>query len=128
MTINQDLLNWIATEVMGWYLQDKMVMVNTGQTTCGYFNKSGLVMYQEDWRPDLPNGQIWMVVEKAREMGWFLILGYSYERGVVPVPYIAAFYNPELQKWGPQITLVDPCVAILEALRTAVEGEGDKTS
>jgi len=42
-----------------------------------------------------------MVWERMRGLGWYLIVGYSYERGVVPVPYIAAFSNSELQKHGP---------------------------
>lgn len=62
------------------------------------------------FRPDKPEtGQIWMVVEKMRELGW--ILNWNNE---LLTNYYARFYNYEL---GIELTALDPnpCLAILQA-------------
>ena len=70
----QELRDWAAQIKMGWYLQTDMVMVTTGKSCAGYFDKNGLVMYYEDWHPDIDLNQCFMLVEKMRKEGWRLCI------------------------------------------------------
>jgi hypothetical protein len=72
----QELRNW-AARLKGWYLQDEMVRLDTGRNCSGYFDKSGLFVYYDDWRPDsddAPAWQITSVIEEMRRREWVLKL------------------------------------------------------
>lgn len=70
----QALRDFMATEVMGWYLQEGMIKIPTGKECSGYFAKSGLQFYKEDWLPDIDSNQLDMLIDKMVEDGWYLNL------------------------------------------------------
>ncbi len=106
----EELRRWSAEGLMGWYLQDQMVNIATGKECRGYFNKEGLIYYEANWRPDDPTtGQIWMVEERMRLLGWWLV----FDSGISG-PRYAEFRKIGHSQLGYERDM-NPCLAILKA-------------
>jgi len=107
----QELRDWAARK-MGYYTDPdaNAVWVTSEHTR----------MFKDNWQPDNPQtGQIWMLVEKMREEGWYLTLEYL-TTGLIQAGFICKKMLPN----RPQRVLEydhDQCLAILKAAR-ATEG------
>lgn len=127
MTLEEltELRRFSAEKVMGWY-----IVYAEDNRQQNYYSHPGK-LYDEfhinvtDWLPDLPStGQIWLVVEKMRELGWYrfnLLTALDYNTEP-PLPY---GYEAGFSKGNCWILGYDPnpCIAILKAARGATEGK-----
>ncbi|MGA2159870.1 MAG: hypothetical protein ABSG90_11715 [Dehalococcoidia bacterium] len=74
-----ELRRWSACDLMGWakgeynYPTGPAYHVNSNSSL-------SYVIRVADWRPDEPNGQIEMVIDKMRELEWGLNLHYRGEK------------------------------------------------
>lgn len=112
------LVRWIAENILGWYLQDEMVMVSTGEEVKGYFTKDGLVCYEKDFDPIANLNLAFMIVEKMREDGIYIMLEPTPDSySAVPLYYgdgtVSARGGAKHKK---------PGHAILLAAKKAIEG------
>lgn len=126
----QELRRWSAEDLLGWYLQDQMVMVDSGKEVLGYFNKNCLICYQHEWQPDsdeYPAWQIRSVIEKMRELGFNFLLEKHLKYHET---YFAVFWiNPTGEGVGKNTGKGfndNPFLAILLAAKAAWEGRNDK--
>ena len=101
----QELRGWSAG-LMGWRDHNRTTLIWINPDT-------HFVIAKSKWCPNDPTtGQIWMVVDRMRELG-------AYLRGLM--------YSPYTQKWTAMFTDVDselgtavddnPCLAILKAAK-----------
>jgi len=117
----QDLRDWSAENVMGW--------ADWGSFYTFPDTPSEIVYTKEDisfgpaWRPDDPTtGQIWMFVDRMRELGYLFDLTYYTIYGVILDYWTASFYdgNSVKKSWGKD---TNPCHAILLAGYEALKGD-----
>lgn len=140
----EELDKWAATEVMGWkwhelyncyYLKSpkyktiSILGIKTNEIPDPSSNTGGtlVIVGRDDWHPSDPaTGQIWLVVERLRELGWdfaCLVLIAPREKGS---DYYCSFEigsRSSEEKPGPKFQAKDPnpCVAILRAARAAMK-------
>lgn len=78
--------------------------------------KANFKVFYNQWLPDRPeSGQIWMLVERMRELGWYFVIGNQGSR-CRSRGYIAEFWNP-VTTTVKRIFDDNPCLAILKAAK-----------
>lgn len=102
----EELRRWAAEDLLGLTLKDNNYMVPDEKP--GHWR---VLFLKPDFRPDDPaTGQIWLVVEAMRELGWVLCLN----------GYTAWFMRPTCFTMPPTTeTHVNICRAILRAAKAA---------
>ena len=123
----QELRDWSARK-MGWERGPYVRQISRNHINPvaedAYFNKQGgFVCYVKDWLPDRPeSGQIWMLVDRMRDLGW----GLNYQ---VYQDYYVAYFQPLVRPSSElgasynvkAIVGIEPCLAILKAARATEE-------
>lgn len=117
----QELRDKMATLCMGW--EEGSPASNPDYKYWGRQHPIGFefVIPQEDFRPDRPNGQIEMLVDRMVELGWTYLLWWDEDTK----EHGARFYKPELKDIGG--LAYDPDnrrIAIMLAIEVALESEG----
>lgn len=115
-----ELREWSAG-LMGW-TEHFEIHGFTGRKRIYYTNEQGIrVGSKQGWTPDLPSApasQILSVIERMRELGWFLSLDLSM---VYPHEWTAQFFSED-EKFTLGTIADDPCLAILKAAWETGEG------
>jgi len=129
----EELRQWAAEELMEWFYNP---------TTDEYFTKTGskpALPYINDgqsrrmisWRPDEPEtGQIWMVVEKLRERGFYInhVNGLTHH-SVFFLKYVETQMSPSMghfNRAGETVSDTNPCYAILKAAWAVYHSQENK--
>jgi len=113
-----DLNRWSAEVVMGWvevYFNGRMWWA--AKDTFDY------IMFQDLWTPLTDKNQLFMVVEKMRELEWYFAIGDEYNSVVAPL-YYACFINLALNKRTENYGSDLP-TAVLQSAHEARKGEND---
>ena len=125
-----DLNRWSAENVMGWV----WTLISDDDLEQIYWwidpktDESALPIYQDDeynfqqslWTPLTDWNQLKLVIEKMRELGWFIILSGNYDG--FKVFYIKPVPMKEFIK-GKAVTNMDLPTAVLQAAYEALKGE-----
>lgn len=117
-----DLNHWSAEKVMGWEIYDHIktyrVYGDKVQVIPTYSNGENFDILVENWHPLTNWNQLKLVIEKMRELGWYInIEGYRKEDG-----YVVNFNTKDIYP-GPQSSHKDLPTAVLMAAREAIEPE-----
>ena len=118
----QGLRRWSAEDLMGFHLSEDGYPYEdsfVSKLRSAYLDSNNrLKWFEENWRPDDPDtGQIWMVVERMRKLGWLMI---EFEQH--PTYYEVGFAK---DTGGGDTTKLyeakdtEPCHAILKAAQAA---------
>ena len=110
----EELRRWSAEDLMGCKVT--FLPFDPGNY---WYEKDGEVKYwQHEWKPDRPeSGQIWMVIEKMRELGWWLDLTTN-DKDEIDT-YAEFKQSGRYRNSGRHSD--DPCLAILKAAHAAKE-------
>ena len=118
----EEYRKWSAERVMGWVLIIPDFEDEWDHSSYTNPNKPRWYLPKKDWRPDDPTtGQIWMFVEKMRELGWkaqIWVMKDDYR-----VLFFKGFHDWRHAKQRDYTINTDKCLAILEAGHNAVEGK-----
>lgn len=120
-----DLRDWLATEVMGWtfipeHNEDVGEYGVIHHLNAHWKKKGELIYFDGEWRPNDPKtGQVWLLVERMRELGWRLMLTYPSLNE--PNKIAAEFHYKQQGSVASYIRNPNPCLAICLAARAAME-------
>jgi len=148
----EELRDWSAEKVMGWWLKESIDEYGnkTGEWYSGdeytgydkyYIHSDGEDVSNDLtwlWRPDTDLNQVFMVVERMRELGWYLycepepnMTFPNYKKAAII--YEIGFYHPENMKLELKpsrgFVMYDRinAHAILLAAHATGEGQGEKS-
>lgn len=127
----EELDRWATERVMGWHegyassIPDwPKQWLNKDNNPTGFTVYLNSMKAEKVWQPSNPaTGQIWMVVEKMRELlGWNFNLNWQGHPGITIA--IAQFHKFDTGTLEHRQGYDDnPCIAILKAAHGALEGE-----
>jgi hypothetical protein len=120
---SEELNEWTARVVMGWYPSSNCYLDNYYVTKSGGNDPTYQEVPQQyicAWHPSANYNQCFRVVEKMRERGWYLSLEYL-TTGLIEAKFIYKVVLPN----RPQQVIAydnDPATAILLAAHEVLEG------